>query len=116
MSRARGEVLEDPQAHAAPFDLRSVETLPGLVVEGQDLTGRTASGAARLRSARRPLEDLIRIGMTVVHAERSSRRASRPIIRRAREVIDDGPTYVTFDVDSIDPGLPPAPGRRRRAA
>ena len=42
--------------------------------------------------------------------KRSSRRASRPIIRRALEVIGDGPTYVTFDVDSIDPGFAPGTG------
>jgi agmatinase len=49
-------------------------------------------------------------GMTVVHAEEVVEEGIPAIIRRALEVIGDGPTYVTFDVDSIDPGFAPGTG------
>jgi guanidinopropionase len=31
-------------------------------------------------------------------------------VRRARAVVGDGPTYVSFDVDSLDPGFAPGTG------
>jgi agmatinase len=49
-------------------------------------------------------------GMTVVHAEEVVEEGIPAIIRRALEVVGDGPTYVTFDVDSIDPGFAPGTG------
>ena len=32
------------------------------------------------------------------------------VIEKARKVIGDGPTYITFDIDSIDPGFAPGTG------
>jgi agmatinase len=32
------------------------------------------------------------------------------VIEKARTVIGEGPTYVTFDIDSIDPGFAPGTG------
>jgi agmatinase len=49
-------------------------------------------------------------GMTVLHAEEFSRLGVPEVIRLAREVIGDGPTYVTFDVDSLDPAYAPGTG------
>jgi agmatinase len=49
-------------------------------------------------------------GMTVLHVEDVERLGVPAVIARAREVIGDGPMYVTFDVDGIDPGFAPGTG------
>ena len=49
-------------------------------------------------------------GMTVVHAEDIPRLGTAEIIRMAREVVGDGPVYVTFDVDGLDPAFAPGTG------
>jgi len=49
-------------------------------------------------------------GMTVVHAEEVQRLGVDEIIRRALAVVGDGPTYVTFDVDGLDPAFAPGTG------
>lgn len=49
-------------------------------------------------------------GMTVVHAEEVDRMGLDAVIAKARAVVGDGPTYVTFDIDSIDPSLAPGTG------
>lgn len=49
-------------------------------------------------------------GMTVIHAEEIDRMGIPAIIARARDVVGDGPTYITFDIDSIDPALAPGTG------
>ena len=50
-------------------------------------------------------------GMTVIHAEEfdaAGHRRSRS--SEIREVVGDGPTYVSFDVDSLDPAFAPGTG------
>jgi len=49
-------------------------------------------------------------GMTVIHAEEIYRLGIEAVIAKAREVVGDGPTYVSFDIDAIDPGLAPGTG------
>jgi len=49
-------------------------------------------------------------GMTVVHAEDVVEMGPAALVAKARAVIGDGPTYVTFDVDGIDPGFAPGTG------
>jgi guanidinopropionase len=49
-------------------------------------------------------------GMTVMHAEDVADIGVRAVIERARKVVGDGPTYVTFDIDSLDPGFAPGTG------
>ncbi|AWB19988.1 agmatinase [Methylobacterium currus] len=49
-------------------------------------------------------------GMTVIHAEEVPRLGLPAVIARAREVVGDGPTYLSFDVDSLDPGFAPGTG------
>ncbi|MGH8034472.1 MAG: agmatinase, partial [Lysobacterales bacterium] len=49
-------------------------------------------------------------GMTVIHAEEFSQIGLEATIARARQVVGDGPTYVTFDVDSLDPAYAPGTG------
>ncbi len=49
-------------------------------------------------------------GMTVIHAEEAVAMGFPAVIAKAREVVGDGPTYITFDVDSLDPGFAPGTG------
>lgn len=49
-------------------------------------------------------------GMTVLHVEDVVDMGVRAVVERARAVIGDGPTYVTFDIDGIDPGFAPGTG------
>jgi len=49
-------------------------------------------------------------GMTVLHVEEVVEMGVPAVIEKARQVIGDGPTYVTFDVDGIDPGFAPGTG------
>jgi guanidinopropionase len=49
-------------------------------------------------------------GMTVIHAEEAVAIGMPAVIERARAVVGDGPTYVSFDIDSLDPGFAPGTG------
>jgi agmatinase len=44
-------------------------------------------------------------GMTVVHAEEVEELGIKAVIERARAIAGDGPTYVSFDVDALDPAF-----------
>jgi len=49
-------------------------------------------------------------GMVVIHAEAITEASIPEIIKRAREVIGNGPTYLSFDIDSLDPAYAPGTG------
>lgn len=49
-------------------------------------------------------------GMSVIHAEDVFAQGVEPVIAKARAVLGDGPVYVSFDVDSLDPGFAPGTG------
>jgi guanidinopropionase len=49
-------------------------------------------------------------GMTVLHAEEVADMGIAAVIARAREVVGEGPVYVSFDVDSLDPAFAPGTG------
>lgn len=49
-------------------------------------------------------------GMTVVHAEEVTGMGMRAIIEKARGIVGDGPTYISFDVDALDPSFAPGTG------
>lgn len=49
-------------------------------------------------------------GMTVIHAEEVDDLGIRAVIAKAREVVGDGPTYISFDVDALDPAFAPGTG------
>jgi len=49
-------------------------------------------------------------GMTVIHAEEISAMGIPAVIERARKIVGDGPTYLSFDVDSLDPAFAPGTG------
>lgn len=49
-------------------------------------------------------------GMTVIHAEEVSGRGIAAIVEKAKEIVGDGPTYLSFDIDSLDPAFAPGTG------
>jgi guanidinopropionase len=49
-------------------------------------------------------------GMTVLHIEDVTALGIPAVIAKARAVVGDGPTYVSFDVDAVDPGFAPGTG------
>ena len=49
-------------------------------------------------------------GMRVVFIEELNERGCAAIIDEARSIVGDQPTYVTFDIDSLDPAFAPGTG------
>jgi agmatinase len=49
-------------------------------------------------------------GMTVIHAEEIDTMGLPAVIAKARSVIGDGPFYLSFDVDALDPAYTPGTG------
>jgi guanidinopropionase len=49
-------------------------------------------------------------GMTVLHIEDVDRLGTGAVAAKAREVVGDGPTYISFDVDGLDPAFTPGTG------
>ena len=49
-------------------------------------------------------------GMTVLHIEDVDRLGIAAVVEKARAVVGDGPTYISFDVDGLDPAYAPGTG------
>ncbi|MEH6405442.1 MAG: agmatinase [Sneathiella sp.] len=49
-------------------------------------------------------------GMTVVHAEDVPKLGIQAVIEEAKKVVGDGPVYISFDIDGIDPSFAPGTG------
>jgi guanidinopropionase len=49
-------------------------------------------------------------GMTVISMQEFTAQGAERIGQRVREVVGDGPIYVSFDVDSLDPAFAPGTG------
>jgi guanidinopropionase len=49
-------------------------------------------------------------GMTLVHANEIDRIGVEAVIARARDVAGEGPVYVSFDIDALDPAFAPGTG------
>jgi agmatinase len=49
-------------------------------------------------------------GMTVVHMEDFEDLGMKRVIEMAKEVVGDGPTYISFDIDGLDPAFAPGTG------
>ncbi|RWG02176.1 MAG: agmatinase, partial [Mesorhizobium sp.] len=49
-------------------------------------------------------------GMTVIHGEEVPHMGIGAIIEKARQVVGGGPTYLSFDIDSLDPSFAPGTG------
>jgi guanidinopropionase len=50
------------------------------------------------------------VGIRIVHIEEFFRLGPEPVIAEARRIVGDGPVYVTFDVDGLDPVYAPGTG------
>ena len=48
--------------------------------------------------------------MTVLHIEDVDRLGIAGVVEKARAVVGDGPTYISFDVDGLDPAYTPGTG------
>jgi len=48
--------------------------------------------------------------MTVIHAEEVTGLGIQAIVEKAKAIVGDGPTYVSFDIDSLDPSFAPGTG------
>jgi guanidinopropionase len=49
-------------------------------------------------------------GMTVVHAEEIPAIGIAAVIEKAKKIVGDSPTYLSFDIDSLDPAFAPGTG------
>lgn len=49
-------------------------------------------------------------GMTVIHIEDVEKKGIGAVIRKARQVVGNGPTYISFDIDGLDPSFAPGTG------
>ncbi|HNB27214.1 MAG TPA: arginase family protein, partial [Alphaproteobacteria bacterium] len=49
-------------------------------------------------------------GMRVIYMEEFARIGPEKVIAEARRVVGDGPTYISFDVDGLDPVYAPGTG------
>ncbi|MEQ1648834.1 MAG: agmatinase [Hyphomicrobiaceae bacterium] len=49
-------------------------------------------------------------GMTVIEAEQAVAMGMEAVIANARAVVGRGPVYISFDIDSVDPGFAPGTG------
>ena len=49
-------------------------------------------------------------GMTVLHIEDVDRLGIAGVVEKARAVVGNGPTYISFDVDGLDPAYTPGTG------
>lgn len=50
------------------------------------------------------------VGMRVVYMEEFDDRGWKSIMEEARDIVGDGPTYISFDVDGLDPVYAPGTG------
>ncbi len=49
-------------------------------------------------------------GMTTIHAEEVAELGVAEVVARARAVAGDGPVYLSFDIDALDPAFAPGTG------
>lgn len=49
-------------------------------------------------------------GIRIIYMEEFVRRGATSVMEEARRIAGSGPTYVTFDIDSIDPSMAPGTG------
>ncbi|MDB5526897.1 MAG: speB, partial [Rhizobium sp.] len=49
-------------------------------------------------------------GVRIIYMEEFVRRGAADVMSEARSIAGDGATYVTFDIDSIDPSMAPGTG------
>jgi guanidinopropionase len=98
-----GEVFGSKFTHAAPFRLA--------VEDG--LLDPTRTIQIGIRGGQNQLDGIQfseSHGIRIVYMEEFATRGVRAIIEEARAVVGDGPTYLSFDVDGLDPVYTPGTG------
>lgn len=98
-----GEVFGSKFTHAAPFRL-AVED--GLLDPKRTIQIGIRGGQNQMDG----IEFSENRGMRVVFMEEFAQRGVEAIIAEARRVVGDGPTYISFDVDGLDPVYTPGTG------
>ena len=87
--------------HGAPFRMA--------VLDGVLDPGRTIQ--IGIRNASEYLwEFSYESGMKVIHAEKAVAMGMDAVVAQARKTVGEGPVYISFDVDSLDPGFAPGTG------
>jgi len=97
------EMFGEKIAHGTPFRRAVEEKLlaPARVVQiGLRGTGYTAADLDWPRS----------VGFRVVQAEECWYKSLAPLMNEVREQLGDGPVYVSFDIDGLDPAFAPGTG------
>ena len=51
-------------------------------------------------------------GFRVVSAEDCWHKSLEPLMSEVREQMGDGPVYITFDIDALDPSIAPGTGQK----
>jgi agmatinase len=96
-----GPVADSPLQHCSPFR--------NAVQDGVLDPRRTVSIAIRdSYSQLQPFSQ--EAGITVIDIDRFYDLGVKGVLAEARRVVGDGPTYVTFDIDSLDPAFAPGTG------
>jgi guanidinopropionase len=98
-----GEVFGSKFTHAAPFRL-AVED--GLLDPKRTIQIGIRGGQNQMDG----IEFSEGHGMRVVFMEEFAKRGVEYIIEEARRIVGDGPTYISFDVDGLDPVYTPGTG------
>ncbi len=89
--------------HGAPFR-RSVEE--GLI----DPSRTIQIGIRGAQNSTEGWDYSAESGMRVVFMDEVSRVGVEEVAREAMEIVGDGPTYLSFDIDSVDPAFAPGTG------
>ena len=66
-----------------------------------------------LRGSMYDLEDFEygeKMGVRIIRVEEAMERGPKSVMEEAREIAGDGPTYVSFDIDMLDPVYAPGTG------
>jgi guanidinopropionase len=98
-----GELFGSKFTHAAPFRL-AVED--GLLDPKRTIQIGIRGGQNQMDG----IEFSEGHGMRVVFMEEFAKRGVEYIVEEARRVVGDGPTYISFDVDGLDPVYTPGTG------
>ncbi len=97
------EELGSRFSHGTPFR-RAVE-------EGLLDPQRTVQiGIRGAKNTEEGLTFALESGMRVIHMEEYTKLGLEAVIAEARRVVADGPTYISFDIDCLDPAFAPGTG------
>jgi len=97
------EEMSSKFSHGTPFR-RAVE-------EGLLVPGRTVQiGIRGAANTEEGWSYSLKSGMRIIFMEEFTRIGVEAVVAEARHVVGDGPTYISFDVDGLDPAFTPGTG------